>query len=50
MSLSEDLLTGLSALGVTLDSAQQQKLLDYIALIVKWNKVYNLTAVREPER
>lgn len=49
MSLSEDLVAGLTAMGVPLDSAQQQKLLDYIALIVKWNKVYNLTAVREPE-
>ncbi|MBI5753272.1 MAG: 16S rRNA (guanine(527)-N(7))-methyltransferase RsmG [Hydrogenophilales bacterium] len=49
MSLSEDLVAGLAALGVPLDTAQQQKLLDYIALIVKWNKVYNLTAVREPE-
>ena len=49
MNLSEDLVAGLSALGVALDSVQQQKLLDYIALIVKWNKVYNLTAVREPE-
>ena len=49
MNLSEDLVAGAAALGVPLDSAQQQKLLDYIALIVKWNKVYNLTAVREPE-
>ncbi|MBT9614358.1 MAG: 16S rRNA (guanine(527)-N(7))-methyltransferase RsmG [Burkholderiales bacterium] len=49
MTLSEDLVAGSSALGVPLDSAQQKKLLDYIALIVKWNKVYNLTAVREPE-
>ena len=49
MSLGEDLASGLTALGVLLNSAQQQKLLDYIALIVKWNKVYNLTAVREPE-
>ena len=49
MSLSEHLVTGLTDLGLTLDSGQQQKLLDYIALIVKWNKVYNLTAVREPQ-
>ena len=49
MNLSEGLVAGSSALGVPLDSAQQQKLLDYIALIVKWNKVYNLTAVREPD-
>ena len=49
MNLSEGLVAGSSALGVALDAVQQQKLLDYIALIVKWNKVYNLTAVREPE-
>ena len=49
MNLSEGLVAGSTALGVALDSVQQQKLLDYIALIVKWNKVYNLTAVREPE-
>ena len=48
MNLSEDLVAGAAALGVPLDAAQQQKLLDYIALIVKWNKVYNLTAVRDP--
>lgn len=49
MSLSEDLLTGLAAMCQELDAEQQKKLLDYIALIVKWNKVYNLTAVRDPK-
>lgn len=49
MSLARPLATGLSALGLSLDAIQQQKLLDYLALIAKWNKVYNLTAVREPE-
>lgn len=33
-------------LGLDLDEAQRQKLLAYLALIAKWNKVYNLTAVR----
>ena len=41
--------TGLGQLGLTLEAAQEQKLLDYLALIGKWNRVYNLTAVRDPE-
>jgi len=49
MSLELSLSAGIGALGLALDAAQQQKLLDYVALIGKWNKVYNLTAVREPE-
>ena len=49
MTLAQSLATGLAALGLSLDAGQQQKLLDYVALIAKWNKVYNLTAVREPE-
>ena len=40
---------GVQALGLTLDEAQFQQLLDYLALIQKWNQVYNLTAVRLPE-
>lgn len=40
---------GLDALGLALSSAQQQSLLDFLALLQKWNKVYNLTAVRNPE-
>jgi 16S rRNA (guanine527-N7)-methyltransferase len=35
-------------LGLSLTHAQTQALLDYQVLIVKWNKVYNLTAVRDP--
>ena len=49
MSLPQSLATGLSALGLDLNITQRQKLLDYLALIAKWNKVYNLTAVRDPE-
>lgn len=36
-------------LGVVLDAGQQQQLLAYVDLIGKWNKVYNLTAVRGPD-
>ena len=41
---------GLAQLGLTLPEATQQKLLDYLALVQKWNKVYNLTAVRDEAR
>ena len=39
----------LPALGLSLDAAQITALLDYLALIGKWTKVYNLTAVRDPD-
>ena len=39
---------GLTALGLSLSDAQVCQLLDYQNLIGKWNKVYNLTAVRDP--
>jgi 16S rRNA (guanine527-N7)-methyltransferase len=40
---------GLKEAGIELSDAIRQKLLDYLALIQKWNKVHNLTAVRDPE-
>ena len=46
--LAETLDAGIRALGLSLSAQQQQALLDYMALIQKWNKVYNLTAVRDP--
>lgn len=36
-------------LGLNLSDAQLHQLLAYLAMISKWNKVYNLTAVREPQ-
>ena len=48
-SLALALAEGLQSLLLELTQAQQQALLDYIALLGKWNKVYNLTALREPE-
>ncbi len=47
-TLAEGLLAGIQALGLDLSAEQQQRLLDYMALIQKWTKVYNLTAVRDP--
>ena len=47
--LEETLRQGLADLALVLDDAQISHLLDYLALIQKWTKVYNLTAVRDPE-
>jgi 16S rRNA (guanine527-N7)-methyltransferase len=47
--LESELRAGLDALALDLTDAQVANLLDYLALIGKWTKVYNLTAVRDPE-
>lgn len=39
---------GLRAMDIALSERQQQRLLDYLALLLKWNKAFNLTAIREP--
>lgn len=39
---------GADALGLTLSERVRRQLLAYLALIVRWNKAYNLTAVRDP--
>lgn len=44
------LLQGLESLNCQLDAGQIDKLLHYHALLIKWNKAYNLTAVRDPEQ
>lgn len=41
---------GLKQLGLQVSSAQQSKLLDYLDLLERWNKTYNLTAIRDPQR
>ncbi|CAA0115200.1 Ribosomal RNA small subunit methyltransferase G [Halioglobus japonicus] len=38
---------GCDDLELAVDDAQRQQLLDYLALLAKWNKAYNLTAVRD---
>lgn len=43
----QDLESGLQHMGVSLSQEQQTLLLDYLALLLKWNKAYNLTAVRD---
>ena len=48
LNLRSDLERALPALGLSLSEAQVAALMDYLALIQKWTKVYNLTAVRDP--
>jgi 16S rRNA (guanine527-N7)-methyltransferase len=48
--LEKALRQGADALGVTLTDHACQQLLDYLGLLGKWNKVYNLSAIREPEQ
>jgi 16S rRNA (guanine527-N7)-methyltransferase len=50
MSLAQELERGIVDLGLKLSPEAQQKLLDYLALLQKWNKVYNLTAIRNAEQ
>ncbi|MDN3919226.1 16S rRNA (guanine(527)-N(7))-methyltransferase RsmG [Roseateles violae] len=47
-TLREPLLAAAQTLKLELSDAQIDKLLAYLGLIQKWNKVYNLTAVRDP--
>ncbi|MDP2248643.1 MAG: 16S rRNA (guanine(527)-N(7))-methyltransferase RsmG [Nitrosomonadales bacterium] len=47
-ALKAKLQKGLLEMKLDISEAAQQKLLDYITLIHKWNKVHNLTAVRDP--
>lgn len=46
--LEAELRAGLGVLALDLNAAQVEQLLDYLELIQKWNKVYNLTALRDP--
>ncbi|MGA8516448.1 MAG: 16S rRNA (guanine(527)-N(7))-methyltransferase RsmG [Burkholderiaceae bacterium] len=47
-ALATRLADGAQALSLSLSPTQQSQLLDYLDLIAKWNKVYNLTSVRDP--
>lgn len=45
--LATQLRAGCDALSLSVDAGQQQRLLDYVALLARWNKAYNLTAIRD---
>ena len=45
-----ELAQGMATLGLALSTTQRKQLTAYLALLAKWNKTYNLTAIREPHR
>ncbi|RKT25521.1 16S rRNA m(7)G-527 methyltransferase [Paraburkholderia sp. RAU2J] len=49
-ALAPLLADGVRELGLDLSDTQLGKLLDYVALLSKWNAVYNLTAIRDPRQ
>lgn len=50
MRLEPLLARGLYDLALDLPKATQAKLLSYVRMLDKWNRTYNLTAVRDPEQ
>ena len=50
MNLAPELAAGITVLGIDVSIRAQQRMLAYLTLIEKWNKAYNLTAVREPAK
>lgn len=43
------LLGGLSSIGLDITDAQKDLLMRYLAMFIKWNKAYNLSAIRDPK-
>lgn len=46
--LQERLEAGLSALGLASEAPQREALCAYLALLARWNRAFNLTAVQDP--
>ncbi|WP_341274794.1 16S rRNA (guanine(527)-N(7))-methyltransferase RsmG [Rhodocyclus gracilis] len=50
MNPAEQLASGLRALGLDIAAPAQARLLAYAALLDKWNRTFNLTALRVPDK
>ena len=50
MMLEKLLQQGLREMGLNLAAPVQKKLLNFLKLLEKWNRAYNLTAIRDPEQ
>jgi 16S rRNA (guanine527-N7)-methyltransferase len=49
-TLDAELASGIGVLGIAIDGVQRGRLVLFLDLLAKWNRTYNLTAIREPER
>lgn len=49
VALGAELSAGVASLGLPVSEEQIEKMLAYLALLVKWNSVYNLTSIRDPQ-
>ena len=49
LSLEQDLILGADALGLALTNQQTGQLLAYLEMLQKWNQVYNLTSIKDPQ-
>ena len=47
-TIQQELELGIQTLGLNCSANQQQQLLTYLEMLQRWNKAYNLTAIREP--
>ena len=47
-TIQQELELGIQTLGLNCSAYQQQQLLTYLEMLQRWNKAYNLTAIREP--
>ena len=50
MNLQDALSSGIQALGLDLPADTPERLDAFARLLIKWNKVYNLTAIRHEEQ
>lgn len=45
--LQEELATGIKAIGLTIDATTQERLLDYLLQLHKWNQAFNLSGIKQ---
>jgi 16S rRNA (guanine527-N7)-methyltransferase len=50
MTIEQQLAAGIHAMGISVSEKDMSRLVAYLHLLEKWNHVYNLTAIREPEQ